>query len=304
MPHNGDSVNLERTVAPVGRPHGGQLLINARIASASGLSPRDGHALAGFVDAEASFAIRPTNAGQNWSCGFSLVQRDDDTPVLAEFQRLTGLGRLRARKVVRNSRSQTLWLITSKAECQQLAALLTQFPLRGRKRREFEVWAEAIRIWRSVHRSSCGRWMDLAHAAVQLRALRRYVDPPRSIERASVDPHELVWYLGGFFTGEGTFYLGQDSARATVRLRRDDRPLLELLASTTASAASQTPPRMAGPGRRPCGPSPDKPTSSRRFACSEPQTYVGERRESSMPGAPEPPNSQGRGRNAGDGTPR
>jgi hypothetical protein len=37
-----------------------------------------GHALAGFIEAEGSFEIRPNNGGNSWICGMALTQRADD----------------------------------------------------------------------------------------------------------------------------------------------------------------------------------------------------------------------------------
>ena len=45
-----------------------------------------------------------------------------------------------------------------------------------------------------------------------------------------VDQPGLLWYFGGLFTGEGSFQLTPRTARAIVKLRRDDRPLLLALA--------------------------------------------------------------------------
>jgi hypothetical protein len=103
--------------------------------------------------------------------------------------------------------------------------------MRGRRRREFEIWADAVRCWAARTDT------EIAHRAVaqsrdRLRTARRYVERPgAAIPFAS--EHELIAYLGGFFTGEGSFGLAEDRARITVKVRRDDRPLLDLLAAST-----------------------------------------------------------------------
>jgi hypothetical protein len=68
----------------------------------------------------------------------------------------------------------------------------------------------------------------LGARAKQLRELRRYVDP-REAERVSDTCAEgLIAFLGGFFTGEGSFGLA-NRASACIHLRADDAPLLETL---------------------------------------------------------------------------
>ena len=68
----------------------------------------------------------------------------------------------------------------------------------------------------------------MARLRAELSARRRYVDPrpPRATVKTPAS-HELLWFLGGFFSGEGCFLLSQSHARVAVKLRADDRPLLE-----------------------------------------------------------------------------
>jgi LAGLIDADG endonuclease len=202
------------------------------------LAPRDGHFLAGFVDAEGSFRLRPNNGGASWSCGFTLVVRDDDGELLLDLRELTGLGNVSSLPAARTSKPQAVWSIDSRFECLWLAELLEQFPLRGRKRRELAVWAEAVR---EIDR---GRPSDrLPLLAGQLRSLKRYDNSPSGQCTAGPLDDALIGYLGGFFTGEGHLALNGTSARVVVRLRDDDRPLLEHLASATALGKLYSSPR-------------------------------------------------------------
>jgi hypothetical protein len=59
----------------VGKAIGGNAVIEARLGAAQGLSDADGHALAGFLDAEGSFAISPNNGGRTWICQMSAALR-------------------------------------------------------------------------------------------------------------------------------------------------------------------------------------------------------------------------------------
>ena len=200
------------------------------LAAAQGVDDVDGHALAGFIEAEGSFSIAPNNGGRSWLCGMSLSQRADDADLLCDIVRVTGLGRLYAVPARRTSRPQVVWSVASKLECRELARLLRRYPLRGRKRREFAVWSAAVDRWsESLHGSTRIPDGFISSAAAELRALRRYVDPrdPGTAEdRVRALPSDgLSAFLGGFFTGEGSFSL-RGRAAAGIHLRADDGDLV------------------------------------------------------------------------------
>lgn len=205
------------------------------------LSPRDGNFLAGFVEAEGSFQLRPNNGGASWACRFALAVRDDDAELLLELRDLTGLGNVSGIPARRTSKPQALWLIESRVECLRLAELLERFPLRGRKGRELAVWTEAARETDRDSRSEA-----LPQLASELRSLRRYVNSPSGGCPACPLDDDLVAYLGGFFTGEGHLALHGTRARLAVRLRDDDRPLLEHLASATGLGKLYASPQSGG----------------------------------------------------------
>jgi hypothetical protein len=216
----------------MGKAVGGNVLIEHRISAAQGLSASDGHALAGFIDAEGCFQIRPNNRGRTWSCRMTLVVRLDDADVLTDLCRVTGLGRLATKRAHGTSRPQLCWSVASKRECAELTRILRAFPLRARKRRDFEIWARAVDRWVAIpYDASAGRAFHarMARDAAALRHGRRYVkSPPPALDGSA---EELVAYLGGFFSGEGCLGLSGLQPRAVVKLRRDDRAILELFAS-------------------------------------------------------------------------
>jgi hypothetical protein len=115
--------------------------------------------------------------------------------------------------------------VQSKLECLRLVQLLERYPLRGRKRNEFAVWGPAVNRWaESLYDAgdTTTQRMLRAHAS-DLRDLRRYVDRP---DTACMSPTDgLVAFLGGFFTGEGSFSL-DGKAVACIHLRADDAALL------------------------------------------------------------------------------
>jgi hypothetical protein len=220
----------------MGRAVGGAAEKVRTLAAAQGVDDVDGHALAGFIEAEGSFSIAANNGGRSWLCGMSLNQRADDADLLCDIARVTGLGRLYAVPARRTSRPQVVWSVASKLECRELARLLQRYPLRGRKRREFAVWSSAVARWsESLHGSTRATDGFMRSAAAQLRALRRYVDPWHSggvEEHVSTPPEDgLSAFLGGFFTGEGTFSL-RGRAVAGIHLRADDTDLVRSFRDT------------------------------------------------------------------------
>src|SRR5207249_3180957 len=104
------------------------------------VSPADGHAIAGLLDAEAHFSIARQNRGTTWRCSLSVRLRDDDGRLVEWFQEVTGLGRTYAVPARRTSQPQVEWRVTGKLECEVLADLICKYPLRGRKRREADLW--------------------------------------------------------------------------------------------------------------------------------------------------------------------
>jgi hypothetical protein len=193
------------------------------------ISARDGHFLAGLIEAEACFQIRPNNGGANWACNFMLALRRDDAGLLSELHERTKLGAISAKPARANSKPQAVWAIHRRAECLRLAELLEEFPLRGRKSREVEVWATAVRELDRTPRPDA-----LPQLAAEIRSLKRYVNSSGGEERPAPPlDNGLVAYLGGLFTGEGHLSLSGLKPRVALKLRADDRPLLEDLSTAT-----------------------------------------------------------------------
>lgn len=208
----------------MGRAIGGNAAIEERLTAAPGLARMDGHALAGFIDAEGSFTIKPNNAGRTWTCSMTLAVRLDDGDLVHDLAQTTGLGRIHFKAAHRTSRPQAVWNISSKRECAELVPMLRRFPLRARKRRDFEIWSSAVDRWAAVPYHAirdAGLHAFMADAHSRIRHVRRYVDsPPPALGGPETD---ILAYLGGFFSGEGCFMLSGLTPRAVVKLRRDDR---------------------------------------------------------------------------------
>jgi LAGLIDADG endonuclease len=210
------------------RRPGGEAAIRSRLAASPGLSDAEAHTLAGFLDAESHLAVIPNNGGATWRCECSVNLRDDDREILISYRDKLGLGHLTQIAARNGSRPQVLWKISSKIECQALAEVLDEHPLRGRKRREYEIWREASMVWASRRRGPgpAGR-VRLAQLAGYLLAERAYSDPPQDAVLPDMTDAYAPSYFAGFFSGEGSFRLARRHARFVIKLRRDDRPLLD-----------------------------------------------------------------------------
>ena len=210
------------------RRPGGEAAIRARVAASPGLSDSEAHTLAGLLDAESYLAIAPNNGGTGWRCECSVNLRDDDQEILVGFRDKLGLGHLTPVAARATSRPQVQWKIGSKLECRVLTELLDAHPLRGRKRAEYEIWREATMLW-SSQRQGLGPAVHarLAKLAEYIRAERIYRTPRVGAPLPDMTDQYAASYFAGFFSGEGCFGLSPRNARFVIKLRRDDRPLLE-----------------------------------------------------------------------------
>jgi hypothetical protein len=189
----------------------------------------DLHFLAGFVAGEGHFRISENNAGQSWSCGFDLRQRDDNAELVAAVHELVGEGRLVWVPPRGTSHAQVCWRIESMTGCSDLAAALDQVPLLGKKSGDFALWQRAVTIWTDRGLGSA-RWPQLRQLASLLRAHR---DPGRvpDYTRVDISRSALSSFLAGFASAEGHFGASAGGhPRFTIKLRADDTAVLSLLA--------------------------------------------------------------------------
>ena len=111
------------------------------------VDPFFGAWLSGLADGEGSFNILVTK--QTSSCTFHIALRADDTEIIHAIQRTIGYGRIHHEKKGlrggRNNNASLRWVVSRSADCLALVALFNSFPLRTKKRRDFLVWAEAVR---------------------------------------------------------------------------------------------------------------------------------------------------------------
>ena len=206
---------------------GGEAAIRARMAAAPGVSSEGGHRLAGLLEAECHLAIGPNNR-TGWRCSCAVALRDDDRSILQAARDSLGLGHLNERGARNGSRPQVAWIVDSKVECEALADLLELHPFRGRKLQEYEIWREAVKAWAARRYGLApGAGTRLARLARAIKRARAYRAPAQDAVQPSLSDPCAPHYFAGFFSGEGSFGLGHRNARFVIKLRRDDRPLLD-----------------------------------------------------------------------------
>lgn len=108
-----------------------------------------GHWFAGFVDGEGCFQIPHTLSG--YRCLFEIKLREDDLPVLKEIQNITQLGIIR--KVKHKEKIPNVnWIVYRKNEVIALRDIFLTYPLRAKKKADFELWNCAIQLWETTSR--------------------------------------------------------------------------------------------------------------------------------------------------------
>jgi hypothetical protein len=101
-----------------------------------------GNWLAGFIDGEGCFYITRDNARGVYRARFSLTLRADDRAILEECHSRVGIGTLHNYKA-QSGNMVTRWIVQSYADVDELVEVLHRFPLRAKKRKDFEIWSRA-----------------------------------------------------------------------------------------------------------------------------------------------------------------
>jgi hypothetical protein len=100
--------------------------------------------LSGFLTAEGHCGIG-SSGGNRVRPAMRVNARADDSPLLTELARRTGVGRLYSypRRKYEASRVAN-WAVFSAKDLRKLVELLDECPPRGKKAREYEIWREAV----------------------------------------------------------------------------------------------------------------------------------------------------------------
>ena len=111
------------------------------------LTPDFGHWFAGLTDGEGSFWFTADDVRVGFK--FNITLRNDDRAILETIQQTLGFGSLYDRPASVKppwSNPATLFQTSSTAQALALEEIFTQFPLRTKKRRDFETWCMALHV--------------------------------------------------------------------------------------------------------------------------------------------------------------
>jgi hypothetical protein len=160
------------------------------------IDPSFGHWLAGFIDGEGSFSM-PSGA-RGCAPRFALELRDDDQAILEEIAHRTGIGRTYRRAKRDNAQSQASWQVFTMRDVARLVELLDTYPLRAKKRRDYEIWKEAVRaqLMNGGTRNSGFRTIAYQRKMQELNrrlaAVRAYDESTASLESTEVIEGQLT----------------------------------------------------------------------------------------------------------------
>lgn len=105
----------------------------------------------GFVDGEGCFLIckyNYDNPRANYRCRFTIGLRDDDRAILEEIRETLGLGTIYDYPANisdgRNTQPSTAFYVCAIKDCAALVTLFETYPLRAKKRQDFDVWKLAV----------------------------------------------------------------------------------------------------------------------------------------------------------------
>lgn len=140
----------------------------------------------GFVAGDGSFVIRSNNAGTSWCCSVA-------------------------------------WRVTRRADCLEVARLLSQRPPLGKAAAQFDLWRRAVEVWAA----DGGTSPALPAFAARLHELHRSAVPIPC--RGDITEPDLLAFLAGFASAEAHFGASDRGSPAfVINVRADDGPLLML----------------------------------------------------------------------------
>lgn len=128
----------------------------------------------GLCDGEASFTHDPRFERSSISPRISIqMQRDDE--MLREVHKVLGVGTFCATPI-RNKRKEGtpfeprgIWCAASAADCLAMCRFFERYPLRSKKRAEFEVWKRLVHAY-STRKRSFSQLLTIALELSRLRA--------------------------------------------------------------------------------------------------------------------------------------
>jgi hypothetical protein len=161
--------------------------------------------LAGFVDAEGCFSIRPNKSWTSVNFLFSINLHVDDVEVLHKIAKILGVGVV---KIDKNRNSAVFYVNKFNDIVRVILPIFQEFPLQTTKHLDFISFSEAVRIKLSVKGTkkiiSKPYLIKIQNLKANMNSGRLTIDKEQLeflTKRVSIN----VWWLLGFIEGEGTF---------------------------------------------------------------------------------------------------
>ena len=131
-----------------------------------------GNWLAGFIDGEGCFGMDANQDGRLY-CNFNILVRLDDAQIIREIHERLGIGTVYTRRQRSiQGKPQIVWKVRKLTDCQKLATVLDEYPLRAKKRRDYEIWRMAL-AEQGAHQIVSGvKVWDAASAAADAEYVR------------------------------------------------------------------------------------------------------------------------------------
>jgi hypothetical protein len=139
----------------------------------SGVPEHVGYWLAGFTDGEGSFVISRRRKG-GYACSFVIKLRADDKPLLLSLVDVLGIGRVVDSKP-EGRNPQAAWIVCKKSECLFLTEIFDEYRLNSKKRRDYQVWREAVVAWAAIDGSGAD-WSLIGRCHDEIREVRQYAE--------------------------------------------------------------------------------------------------------------------------------
>lgn len=153
------------------------------------MNEKFGYWLAGITDGEACFGLRAAKGRMVPSARYDLSLRDDDSEVLEYIRRELGFGKVYyARKSSTNpqgyvSKPRATFAVWNKSDCLKLVSVFETYELQSKKKRDFILWSEAVRLWNT--RTTTGAW---GRDPIQLTTITRMQELARLISETRAYP--------------------------------------------------------------------------------------------------------------------
>ena len=127
----------------------------------------------GLVDGEGCFLIHRVGSSYH-SAVFVINMRADDRPMLAEIKATLGFGAIYRRPRRMIGHPTYAYQVARVKDTLALVRLFDQFPLRSRKRRDYEVWRTFVLLHASPKNATDPRLAELFR---EIKETRHFAEP-------------------------------------------------------------------------------------------------------------------------------